>query len=177
MVMKGYSTFLITRASPSDFLMSSPEHSLWGGVLPFCWDAVNVFYRTRPIGLTFKYLFMCDCESAHICVCVCEHIYLCEYYIRVCVCVCMYIYIYIHIIMCIFAYYMYAYIIYRYICVSCLCITYMCECMYLISVIVIYTFVVQSADTVENTNYISAESYPPTSVLDLTLNNLIARFQ
>ena len=36
---------IITEASPSDCLVSYPEHSLGRGVLPLCSDAVGVFYN------------------------------------------------------------------------------------------------------------------------------------
>ena len=37
--------------------------------------------------------------------------------------------------------------------------------------------IAQSAGAVEYTDCFSAEGYPPTSVLDMTLNNLMVKFQ
>ena len=40
----------ITVISPSDCLLSYPGHSLWGGILFFCREAVGVFYRPSRLG-------------------------------------------------------------------------------------------------------------------------------
>ena len=49
MAMKGYSAFPKAPA-PSDFLVSYPGHSLGGGVLPLCREAVGVFYSPSRLG-------------------------------------------------------------------------------------------------------------------------------
>ena len=57
MAMKEYSTFpkaYETGASPSDWLVSYPGHSLRVGVLTLCRDAVSVFYSPYWLGLVIK---------------------------------------------------------------------------------------------------------------------------
>ena len=40
----------ITGTSPSDCLVSYPEHLLQGGILPLCRGAVGVFLQPQPTG-------------------------------------------------------------------------------------------------------------------------------
>ena len=53
---------IITETSPSNCFESNPGHSLWGGFLPFCREAVDVFDSPSRLGkccgLTLIFLFI-----------------------------------------------------------------------------------------------------------------------
>ena len=44
MAMKGYSAF------PKALTLLEPHHQIVGGVLPFCRDAIGVFYSPSQVG-------------------------------------------------------------------------------------------------------------------------------
>ena len=55
-----------TGTSPSDCLESYPKHSLWGGILPPCKDAVGVFYSLGRLGQLLHIFYWLKHDSLEI---------------------------------------------------------------------------------------------------------------